>query len=337
MNGARICFWAAWLASTVWITMAANAAGPRHYIFFNRDRERITEESFLENKQIEGAQLKYTWRELEPVRDRFNFTPISKDLETLRKSGKRLWIQLQDSSFDEQIVNVPEYLLEDPAFNGGAVRQYAIANDDDSTARPEGWVARRWDSAVQARFAKLLDALGREFDGGIEGINLPETSVGFGETGKLYPQGFTPEIYRDAVITNMILLKRAFPRSIAMQYANFMPGEWRPENDRGYLTHIYEKGVSLHVALGAPDLLPHKPGQVKHAYVLLPTVSSRVPTGVAVQWGNYEHIHPRTHRRVTIHELANYATTELKITYLFWCAQEPFYSLSLLPYLKQVK
>jgi hypothetical protein len=337
MNGPRIFLWAAFLFSCVWISGAANAAGPRHYIFFNRDRERITEPSFVKIKQIEGAQLKYTWRELEPVRDRYDFTPIANDLDTLRKSGKRLWIQLQDSSFDERIINVPKYLLEDAVFNGGAARQYAIENDDDATARPEGWVARRWDPAVQARFAKLLGALGREFDGKIEGINLPETSVGFGESGKLYPQGFSPELYRDAVITNMVLLRRAFPGSIAMQYANFMPGEWRPEKDRGFLSHIYETAVGLRVALGAPDLLPHKPGQMKHAYSLLPGVASQVPTGVAVQWGNYEHIDPRTSRRVTIEELATYATTELKVTYLFWCAQEPFYSSSLLPYLQQIK
>jgi hypothetical protein len=40
----------------------------------------------------------------------------------------------------------------------------------------------------------------------------------------LFPKGFTPEAYRDAVMTNMLALKRAFPRSVAMQYANFMPG-----------------------------------------------------------------------------------------------------------------
>ena len=36
-------------------------------------------------------------------------------------------------------------------------------------------MARRWDPPVQERFHKLLLALGKEFDGKVEGINLPET------------------------------------------------------------------------------------------------------------------------------------------------------------------
>ena len=44
----------------------AGGEGPHHYVFFNRDRERISDVAFLETKPFEGAQLKYTWRELEP-------------------------------------------------------------------------------------------------------------------------------------------------------------------------------------------------------------------------------------------------------------------------------
>ncbi len=45
--------------------------GPKNFIFFNRDRERISEASFLKTASIIGAQLKYTWRELEPKRDQY--------------------------------------------------------------------------------------------------------------------------------------------------------------------------------------------------------------------------------------------------------------------------
>jgi hypothetical protein len=41
------------------------------------------------------------------------------------------------------------------------------------------------------------------------------------------------------IITNMKALKQAFPKSVAMQYANFMPGEWRPTEDKGYLRAVY--------------------------------------------------------------------------------------------------
>jgi len=96
---------------------------------------------------------------------------------------------------------------------------------------PEGWVARRWDPAVQERFRQLLLALGKEFDGKVEGINLRGDRGGIWRERKVVSKRLHPAAYRDAVITNMIALKRAFAKSVTMQYANFMPGEWLPGND----------------------------------------------------------------------------------------------------------
>ena len=38
----------------------------QHFVYFELDRDRIAEESFLKTDAMVGAQLKYTWRELEP-------------------------------------------------------------------------------------------------------------------------------------------------------------------------------------------------------------------------------------------------------------------------------
>src|SRR5678815_2798683 len=170
-----------------------------HYVFFGAERERIAETSFLDTKAFEGAQLKYTWRELEPAKDNYDFSSIRKDLEFLTSKGKKLFIQLQESSFSEKWIPVPKY-LQTEEYHGGVAPQYEIENNDEEHAKIAGWVARRWDPVVQDRFHKLLNALGKEFDGKIEGINLPETSIGFGETGRLKPAGYSGEIYRDAVI-----------------------------------------------------------------------------------------------------------------------------------------
>ncbi len=315
----------------------ASGDGVHHYVFFNRDRERISDAAFLGTKALEGAQLKYTWRELEREKDGYDFSAIEHDLAFLQSKGKRLFLQLQDASFDPAIVNVPRYLLDEARYHGGADRQYRIENDDEDHAVPEGWVARRWDPAAQERFHKLLLALGREFDGKIEGINLPETAVSFGESGRLFPKGFTPEIYRDAVITNMTALRRAFPKSAAMQYANFMPGEWLPGKDRSYLRSVYRAARELKAGVGGPDLLPYKPGQMNHCYPLIRQCAGIVPTGIAVQEGNYQHKNPKTGRLVTISELADFATEYLKVDYIFWCTQEPFYSERLMPYLQAQK
>ena len=53
---------------------------------------------------------------------------------------------------------------------------------------------------VQERLAKLLIALGNEFDGKIEGINFQESAIG---VSAKYDTSFTPEIYVEALKTNM--------------------------------------------------------------------------------------------------------------------------------------
>jgi len=309
------------------------AVGPRHYIFFEFDRHRISDPDFLGNEAIAGAQLKYTWRELEPERDRYEIQPLLEDLVFLEKHGKRLFVQLQDVSFSEE-VPVPDYLRTDPEFGGGVARKYEYKGDDESTIRFDGWVARRWDPAVRARFFKLFEVLGREVDGRIEGLNLAETSVGFGESGKHRPAGFTNERYVEAVKVIMTAARKAFPRSHVIQYANFMPGEWLPWTDHGYLREVYAHAKGIGVGVGGPDLLPHRKGQRNHSYSLIAARGATIPAGVAVQDGNLEERDPTTGERVTAEELFRFAKDRLRLDYIFWGTQEPYYSQIVLPYIR---
>jgi hypothetical protein len=335
MNAFTTLVWSIFLAAPC--LSRANGEGVHHYVFFNRDRERISDATFLQTKALEGAQLKYTWRELEQGKDEYDFGAIEHDLAFLNSNGKRLFIQLQDATFDPAIICVPKYLVNQPRYNGGVDKQYEIKEDDEAHATPAGWVARRWDPPVQERFHKLLAALGKAFDGRIEGINLPETAVDFGESGRLYPKGFTPAGYRDAILTNMTALKRAFPKSVAMQYANFMPGEWLPANDHSYLRSVYQQARALKLGVGGPDLLPYQPAQLNHCYPLIRECAGKTPTGIAVQDGNYTRKNPKTSQPPAIAELAGFAAENLKVDYIFWCAQEPFYSQKVIPYLRAQK
>ena len=309
------------------------AEHPHYFVFFNRERERISEASFLDTRAIEGAQLKYTWKQLEHGKDSYEFGDIRHDLEFLNSRGKKLFIQIQDASFDPSIMPIPRYLLSDPQYNGGADKQYNIVADDEERAVPAGWVARRWDPAVRERFQKLLLALGREFDGKIEGINLPETAVDFGQTGRLFPRGFTAQGYRDAIVSNMTALKRAFPRSVTMQYANFMLEE-KGDTATSYLRSIYQHAADLKVGVGGPDLLPYRPGQMANSYPLLREFAGRVPTGIAVQDGNYSNKNLKTGKQVTVPELVAFGTEYLKVNYIFWCTEEPFYSRDVIRFLQ---
>lgn len=309
-----------------------------HYVFFGQDRDKIAAAStFLETRALEGAQVVYSWRQLEPEKDVYDFRMIREDLAFLESRGKKLFVQLQDVTFSESRINVPLYLLRDPIYNGGAAKQYEYEGDNEDQARVAGWMARRWDPAVQERFYKLLFALGKEFDGRIEGINFAESSVGVGTSGRLFPKGFSFEIYRDAIITNMKVLKRAFPKSVAMQYGNFMPGEWRPTNDKGYLRAVYEAAKESNVGVGGPDLMPYRPGQLGTSYPLIRAAAGIVPTGVAVQDGNLAEVNPTTGKRVEVSELMKFATEYLKVDYVFWGTEEPYYSAHVIPFLRRVK
>jgi hypothetical protein len=312
-------------------TSSDDGPGVRHYVYFNTKRERIAEPWFLASADFEGAQLKYTWAELEPERDRYALDAISRDLTFLERHGKRLFVQLQDVSFDASIMNAPPYLLADTSFHGGVAGNHA--QDADSTRKPQGYVARRWDPAVRQRFQMLFDTLGRAFDGRIEGINLPETSVEFGTTGTLHPSGFSPDSYRDGVVDNMRALRRSFPRSVAMQYGNFMPGEWLPADDHGYLRSVYAEARQLRLGMGGPDLLPSRRGQQNHTYAMLRAYRGVAPTAVAVQWDNLAETNPKSGARVTVQELVDFATNELDVRYIFWEPQEPFFSRDVVPFL----
>lgn len=130
------------------ITLRRFAYGVQHFVFLGQERQGIHAPAFLATKAFAGAQLKYTWRELEPEPDVYDFRAIRKDLAFLTSRNKKLFIQLQDVTFAPQYICVPQYLLREPRYHGGAARQYRIEAEDEAHAVPEGWVARRWDPAV---------------------------------------------------------------------------------------------------------------------------------------------------------------------------------------------
>lgn len=302
-------------------------APPRNFVFFGRDHERVLESTYLSNPQIDGVQLTYTWRELEPERDQYDFGPIREQLAFLQRHGKRLFIQLADVTFSERLP-VPEYLLSDPAFHGGAARKY----EGDEGAF-DGWVARRWDPAVRARFARLLEALAREFDGVIEGVNLPETAIGF-ESPAFHPLGFTFDAYAEGVRGILTDARGAFKHSRVIVYANFMPGESLPTIDRGYLRSIYSLAEIIGAGVGGPDLLPYREAQQANSLPLIAKRGSGVIAGLAVQDGNLADVDPTTGMPATVDALYHYAVDTLRLDYIFWGGEEPFFTRDILPYLR---
>jgi hypothetical protein len=305
-------------------------ASLKHFIFFGPDRHRIADSAFVANPNIAGAQIRYTWRDLEPRRDRYDFTKIAEDLAALARHHKRLWIQLQDVSFAADVRVVPDYLLDDPAFGGGVANEY---EDAPPRTRFAGQMARRWDPAVRARFTKLLDTLGNAFDGKIEGLNFAETAFSLSDDAAFRPSGFTHDVYAQAIRAMMTSGRAAFRRSRVIVYGNFMPGEWLPGNDRGYLRGIYAYADSIGVGVGGPDLLPFRRGQRNHSLRLIAARGASTVAALAVQDGNLAERNSATGARVSVEDLVRYATDTLRLDYVFWGTEEPYYSKEVLPWL----
>ncbi len=299
--------------------------GIRHFVYFARDREGIHDHPFLESPRFVGAQIMYPWSELEPSKGRYEFSVITKDLDYLKSKGKELFIQLQDATFDPRFRGVPDYLCAQE-YGGGAVLQ---RNDNGI---PDGWTAKRWNKRVRERFSLLLRALGETFDGRVEGINLQETAVGV--TSK-YDGSFSPSVYAESIKANMLALKEAFPRSVKIQYANFMPGEWLPWEDKGFLRSIYQFGEEIGVGLGAPDLMVRRKGQLNHALAMMHEHKYSVPLGIAVQDGNYigltDAAFVKEDRENIVPLLHAFAKDFLNVHYMFWVNQDPYFEEDVLP------
>ncbi len=297
----------------------------RHFVYFARDREAIHDHPFLKISRFRGAQIMYPWAQLEPSEGHYDFSIIDDDYQYLAAHGKTLFIQLQDATFNPRHTGVPDYLMTEE-YDGGAIVQRA------DNGEPAGWVAKRWNPRVRAQFARLLTALGHAFHGKIEGINLQESSIGVSHDAD---PSFTPEVYVEAIKANMLALKTAFPQSTTMQYANFMPGEWLPRKDKGYLRAIYNYGEEIGVGLGAPDLMVQRKGQLNHPLAMMHEQRYSVPLGIAVQDGNYigqtgsdEVLQDRKNIVPLLHA---FAKDFLRVRYMFWVNQEPYFQQDALP------
>ncbi len=75
--------------------------------------------AFLDQTAIAGAQLTWTWRELELERGHSDFSEVRTQLEQLARHGKRPWVQLADVTFSER-PPVSDCLLDDPVLRGGS-------------------------------------------------------------------------------------------------------------------------------------------------------------------------------------------------------------------------
>ncbi|TYC65984.1 hypothetical protein FMN63_26930 [Stappia sp. BW2] len=300
------------------ISPQAALAEVRNYLYTSAGAFSQTQ-SLLTNPELSGVQILYNWRMLEPEKGRYDFTAIERDLAIAEKYDKAFFLQLQDRFFSEDARYLPDYILEDPVYAGGLARQ--VDDSEAENPKPEGWVAVQWNEALRGRFQALLTALAENFDGRIEGLNLPESSMDIDRAKD--KTEFTCDAYFDATLENMAFARSAFQKSQVVQYINFWPCEWA--NSEGYMQRSFEKAAELGIGLGGPDIVPNRKAQMKNSYPFFHQYQDKLPViAMAIQEPTLQYVNPDTGKAFTRSEFVEYATGYLGVDIIFWSASAPW-------------
>lgn len=298
---------------------SVKAATPQNYLFIDsQDLEKLR--PVLERDDIQGAQIVYSWKQLETSQGHYDFSAIEKDLAVLNKMNKKLFIQIQDRFFEPQHKNIPLYLQQGPQYLGGLLEQ----TDNPGEGKPEGsgWVAMQWNPALRERYQQLLAALATSFDGKVAGINLPETAIDI-DVKRASNVGFTCDRYFAATLDNMLFARQVFTQSSVVQYVNFWPCEW--DNDHHYMSRLFSVAQELGVGLGGPDIVPDKHAQMKNAYPFFNQYKGRLSlVAMAIQQPTLTYTNPKTKQKFTKDEFVQFAENYLGVNIIFWSAESPW-------------
>jgi len=297
---------------------AEAVAAPQSFLYVGSG-DLTANRALLARPDIAGVQLVYNWRALEPAEGHYDFAAIDADLAAATGLGKKLVIQVQDRFFSPLARNIPDYLLEGPAYAGGLAPQYD--NPGENKPIGSGWVAEQWNPALRARYQRLLTALAARFDGKVFAINLPETSIDLDP--KRPAPGFTCDAYFDAEMENLAFARKVFTHSSVVQYVNFWPCEW--DDDHHFMSRLFDYAASHDVGLGGPDIVPNRRAQMKNSYPFFNKYKGRLKlVAMAVQEPTLTYRNPATKKPFTKAEFEAFAEDYLGADVIFWTPAAPW-------------
>ncbi|MFS2176086.1 hypothetical protein ACCC98_09025 [Rhizobium pisi] len=298
--------------------VAHAASAPENFLYTSSgDLDAV--KATLARPDISGVQLVYNWKSLEPAKGQYDFSAIEQDLAIAEALNKKLFIQVQDRFFDPKARNIPDYMLTEPEYGGGLTPQFD--NPGENKPVGSGWVAQQWNPDVRARYQALLKALAEKFDGRVYGINLPETAIDLDP--KHEPKGFSCDAYFSAEMENLAFARKAFEKSMVVQYVNFWPCEW--ENDHNYMGRLFDFAAKNNVGLGGPDIVPNRKAQMKNSYPFFNKYKGKLAyVGLAVQEPTLTYKNPATKKPFTKAEFTAFAQDYLGANVIFWSAATPW-------------
>ncbi|MGO8034535.1 hypothetical protein [Rhizobium leguminosarum] len=189
-------------ACAVLVSLHPAAFAAENFIYTSSG-ELEASKALLSRPEISGVQIVYNWKGLEPAKGQYDFWQIEKDLALTQSLNRKLFIQVQDRFFEPKARNIPEYMLNEPEYDGGLTAQFD--NPGENKPVGSGWVAQQWNPAVRERYQALLKALAEKFDGKVYGVNLPETAIDLDP--KHEPKGYSCDAYLEGEMANLAFCK----------------------------------------------------------------------------------------------------------------------------------
>lgn len=244
-----------------------------------------------------GIMKRYTWRQLEPVADSYDFSELQSDLQWAQARGVRLIAMIEDKTFTSEHAT-PDYL-----------NAYSVRNSGG------GYSTLRWHPYVVSRMNLLLQALGR-FDANpaLEGIATQETALSL-PASTLDAYGYTPEKYRDAYLSILNTASASFPTSRIFWFMNYFP------RNQSYVGSIATAMIGKGVVMGGPDVLPDDQTLLTMAYPYYDQFQGKLPLFGQIEDICYNHLHATagySTKYWTPAESFRFARDDLHVNYMLW-------------------
>ena len=272
---------------------------PGHYaLFWQSPTDEQLAKTVFASPYLTGAQIAYSWDQLEPEKDHYDFSAIEQDMARLQSHGKFLWAQIQ-----RQWSGSPPAYLQ--SYVDQRTKMYAVL-----------------EMPVMERYTKLFQELGKRFDRepGFAAINCTETN---GEPKR-------PDGEQEFVRAWMYFLegcRKEFPHTVVISYLTWGPGKEKVRKEMPK----YAVGVGGPDTVPGPDIAPYSPGpppfgrNPQHtsapSYTEHEFLKGKVPVGMAVQRSELMVWHHK-HGAFTLEQIYEMGVHQLGANYLSWAVEQ---------------
>jgi len=299
---------------------------PGYYMMIGEnDNYSYTYSSFKDNVNFVGVKKNYAWSKLEPSLGVYDFSQIDADLNYLKSTGKRLWLQIGDTQFGPYPPLTPSYMWKDSSYGCDPLYYGNYAR----TVQDGGWLPCIWNTKVQGRITALYNALGARYNSNpyIEAVTLGETSTG--STG----WGYSTDVEQAAFKVRALAGKKAFPDKVVVHSVNYGVGLY---DLAPFVLWLTDNGIGIN----NPDmfLTPAKSYLLNTIYPMSLTYHNSVPIAVDVAWSNYveENSLLAPPRPNTSEELLNGAIQKTNPHYVLWEKRDPYFYNDAIPAIQKV-